>query len=76
MLKHVADLTERIKKDPQNPWRYWDRGLANSSFKNAKGDFEKAKELFHRQGNMEKVQQCETFIKGIECDLTGTSCER
>ena len=76
MLKHVADLTERIKKDPQNPWRYWDRGLANSTFKNAKGDFEKAKELFRRQGNMEKVQQCETFIKGIECDLTGISCER
>jgi tetratricopeptide (TPR) repeat protein/S1-C subfamily serine protease len=76
LTKQVADLTEGINKDPQNPWRYWDRALVNSTFKNAKGDFEKAKELFRRQGNTEKVQQCETFIQSIECELKAASCKK
>jgi tetratricopeptide (TPR) repeat protein len=76
LIKRFAELTQRIKQNPDNPWRYWERGLENSYFKTARGDFEKAKELFRQRGNIEQVRQCETFIKGIECDLKGTSCEK
>lgn len=75
-IEHVAELTQRIKTDPQNPWVYWERGQADPYSKNTKGDFEKAKELFRLKGNMEQVHQCEVFIKGLECDLTGVSCEK
>lgn len=75
-IEHVAELTQRIKADPQNPWVYWERGQADHYSKNTKGDFEKARELFRLKGNMEQVHQCEVFIKGLECDLKGTSCEK
>jgi tetratricopeptide (TPR) repeat protein len=73
---YFARANYAISIDPQNPWRYWERGLENSYSKTAKRDFEKAKELFRLRGSLEQVQQCETFINGIECDLKGTSCKK
>jgi tetratricopeptide (TPR) repeat protein len=73
-LERIKDFTQRIQKDPQDPCLYRNRGMEDRYSKNAKGDLEKAKELFRRNGNLEQAHLCESIMKGIDCELKGVSC--